>query len=96
MLSDKDLYQKHDTMRELKRQTYEKVLNQCLRSIKVASNKGDLICVFSIPYYVLGAGYPKIEPENCSVYLIEHIGKMNSNIKITFNKPNLLLIDWRK
>lgn len=96
MLSDADLYQKHDTARELKRLTYEKIFDRCVGTIKSASKNGDLICFFSIPHYVLGAGYPKINPENCSKYLIQKIVALNPNIKATFVKPNILFIDWRK
>lgn len=96
MLSDADLYQRHDTMRELKTETYEKIFRKCVNSIKACAKNGDLICSFPIPVYVLGTGYPRVDPVNCSVYLKERLLKENSNLKISFVSPNILFVDWRR
>lgn len=83
-------------MRGLKTETYEKIFRKCVNSIKACARKGDLVCSFPIPVYVLGAGYPRIDPANCAVYLKERLLKENDKLKISFVQPNILFIDWRK
>ena len=96
MLSNNDLYRKHEMMVDLKTKTYEKVLSLCVGTIKMASNNGELICMYQIPTYVLGTGYPKIEARSCATYVMHKLTKANENLKTKFVEPNVLVIDWRR
>lgn len=91
-----DLYKKHDQLAKLKKETYKKIYNRCKNTVLLASNAGELICLFEIPNFLFGSSYPFVNVESCADYVINKLSKANKNIKITFIEPNLLFIDWRK
>ncbi len=96
MLQNTDLYKKHDQIIALKRETYEKLYKRCCASIKLASDTGELMCVFEIPEILFGSSYPIINIKSCANYLINKLNVSNINIKTTFIEPNILFIDWRR
>ncbi|AAV50713.1 hypothetical protein [Acanthamoeba castellanii mimivirus] len=96
VLNDDDLYKKHDQLVNLKRQTYEKIFNRCVNTIKLSSDAGELICLFQIPNFLFGTGYPIVNIKYCANYIINKLSEMNENIETTFIDPNILFIDWRK
>lgn len=95
-LNNNDLYRKHDTLKKLKEETYQKLLRRCINSIKLASNNGELICLFEIPEIVFGSSYPMINIESCAGYIMNKIEKENKNIKTEFIEPNIIFIDRRR
>lgn len=95
-LSDKNLYQKQKQLSELKRETYEKLFNRCKNTIKRTADAGELLCVFEIPSFMFGSGYPIINVESCANYIMEKLTMANPNIRSQFISPNIIFIDWRK
>ncbi|BCS83094.1 hypothetical protein QLL95_gp1029 [Cotonvirus japonicus] len=95
-LKNDDLYRKHDQLINLKKQTYEKLYNRCVNIIKLTSSAGELLCIFEIPSFMFGTSFPIINVEYCANYIINKLTQSNENIKVTFIKPNILFIDWRK
>jgi len=95
-LDNDDLYKKHDQLIELKRETYEKLYNRCKNTIKLTSDAGELICLFIIPKFVFGSGYPIINVESCYNYINNKLKRANRHIKTTFIEPNIIFIDWRR
>ncbi len=95
-LGNNNLYKKHDQLIELKRQTYEKIYTRCKNRIKLASDAGELLCVFEIPNFMFGSSYPIINVKYCANYIINKLYNANNNIKTTFIEPNIIFIDWRR
>lgn len=95
-IHNNDLYKKHDQLVALKRETYEKLYVRCKNIIKLASDAGELICVFEIPTFLFGSGYPIINVKSCANYIMNKLTKANINIKTTFVEPNIIFIDWRR
>jgi hypothetical protein len=95
-INNNELYKKHDQLIELKRQTYEKIYNRCKNIIKLTSDAGELVCIFEIPNFLFGSGYPIINIKYCANYIINKLSKANKNIKSTFVEPNIIFIDWRR
>lgn len=95
-LKTSDLYRRHDQLIELKRRTYEKIYEKCIKQIKLISNTGGLFCVYEIPAFIFGSEYPVINIPCCSNYIINKLNKYNPSIATTFIEPNFILIDWRK
>lgn len=91
-----DLYRKHDQMVALKKQTYDKLFNRCINTIKNASNAGELICFYEIPTYLFGEPYPEINVEACAHYIIHKLAYTNNNIKATLIVDHILFLDWRR
>ena len=95
-LENFNLYKKHDDMIKLKRDTYEKLYNRCKNRVILASKAGELICLFEIPNFMFGSGYPIINIESCANYIMDKLTRENSNIRTTFIEPNGIFIDWRR
>lgn len=96
MLSDDDLYRNHHNLVELKKQTYDKLFERCVQSVKLASKIGELMCVYKVPSFVFGAPYPTINIEYCSKYIIKKLLRTNKHIKANFIEPDIIFIDWRR
>jgi hypothetical protein len=94
-LSNDDLYQKHNQLIKLKKDAYDKLYNRCKNSIKLTSKTGQLYCFFEIPVVVFGIGYRITNIRGCADYIISKITSENSNIKCTFEEPNIIFFDWR-
>ncbi|AGF85385.1 hypothetical protein QJ854_gp397 [Moumouvirus goulette] len=95
-LKDEDLYKKHDDLINLKTQTYEKLYQRCNNNIKLTSNAGELMCLFEIPSFLFGCGYPIINVKCCAKYIMNKLTEANRNIRVNFIEPNILFIDWRR
>jgi len=91
-----DLYKKHDQLISLKRQTYEKLYTRCKNRIKLTSDAGELVCLFEVPNFMFGSGYPIINISACANYIINKLTLANQHIKAIFIEPNLIFIDWRR
>lgn len=95
-INNDDLYKKHDTLIQLKRETYEKLYNRCKNRIKLTSAAGELICFFEIPPFLFGSSYPLINVQSCANYIMNKLTNANKHIKTTFIEPNIIFIDWRR
>jgi hypothetical protein len=95
-LKSSDLYDKHDKLIQLKRNTYDQLYKRCVNIIKLTSKTGELMCIFEIPNFLFGSEYPIINIPLCADYIINKLTISNSNIRASFIKPNLILIDWRR
>ena len=95
-LNNNDLYKKHDQLVQLKKETYEKIYNRCVNTIKLTSNAGELVCLFQIPEVVFGLSYPKINIVSCANYIMNKLTKANKHVKTNFYEPNIIFIDWRR
>lgn len=95
-LKSSDLYKKHDQLIELKKITYEKLYNRCKNSIKLTAATGELLCIFEIPNFMFGSGYPIINIESCAKYIMSKLVESNKHIKTSFIEPNYIFIDWRR
>lgn len=95
-LKNSDLYQKHEEMIKLKKNTYDKLYNRCKNTIMLASHAGELFCIFEVPNFMFGSTYPIIDINSCANYIMNRLSKANTNIKTLFIEPNIILIDWRR
>lgn len=95
-LKTSDLYKKHDRLVQLKRETYDRLYRRCVNEIKLTADAGELICLFEIPQFLFGSGYPIINVASCADYIMTKLTNSNEHIRTYFIKPNIILIDWRK
>lgn len=95
-LKTADLYRKHDQLINLKRKTYHKLYERCLNTIKLTGMRGDLICIYEIPSFMFGEGFPIINIESCANYIMNTLAKTHHSLRTTFFSPNIIFIDWRR
>ena len=95
-LKNSDLYKKHDQLSSLKKETYDKIYLSCINLIKKTADTGELICLFDIPKFLFGTGYPIINVPACAEYIMKKLSNANDNIKIEYVAPSFLIIDWTK
>ena len=95
-INNSDLYKKHDQLIQLKKESYDKLYKRCQARIKLASDAGELICLFKIPNFLFGSSYPIINIRSCANYLMNKLSRANKNIKTIFIEPNIIFIDWRR
>lgn len=95
-IDNSDLYSNYDKVTELKLNTYKKLLAKCENTIKYSAKLGELMCIFTIPNFLVGADYPIINILPCAQYIIHNITEANAHIKAEFIEPNLIFIDWRR
>ena len=95
-LSNRQLYKKHDELKSLKIETYDKLKNRCVNLIAQSANMGEFMCIFEIPNYLFGSSFPMVDVATCAKYIMNKIIAENNNIKPTFCEPNFIIFDWRK
>lgn len=95
-LSNKTLYHKHDMLKRLKVETYDKIYSKCKRQIILTSNTGQLSCFFRVPSFLLGSAFPSINVKICADYVMDKLAKDNPNIVTKFYDPDIIYIDWEK
>lgn len=93
-LTDEDLYNSHYTIKSMKKETYDKLYNQCITKIKLVSKKGLLYCTFKIPKLTFSSYYPKVSIPHATEYISLKLVESNENIKVTFLEPDVLFIQW--
>lgn len=70
---------------------YNQILDQIYTKIKAASKiPGNTWILYTVPPFVLGL--PKIDLEDCIVYLVFQLRQASYEVKYTY--PNLLFISW--
>lgn len=95
-LNNDDLYKKHDQLIQLKRESYEQLYKRCVNKIKMASNVGELMCLFEIPPFMFGSSFPIINVKYCANFIMNKLTTVNKYIKTFFIEPNYIFVDWRR
>jgi hypothetical protein len=92
VLDPSELYQKRKSKDIARLKTYNKILEQIFHRIRVISRLPNYQCylLYTIPPFILGL--PKIDIEDCVVYLIYQLRNTGYEVRYTF--PNLLYISW--
>jgi len=91
-LDPSQLYDKRRTKDIYRLKTYNKILDQIYHRISVTSKlpQSPFYIIFTVPPFILGL--PKIDLEDCIVYLVHQLRHARYNVQYTY--PNLLYISW--
>jgi len=91
-LDPSQLYDKRRTKDIYRLKTYNKILDQIYHRILVSSKLPNSPCyiMYNVPQFILGL--PKVDMEDCVVYLIHQL--RHSKYEVRFTYPNLLYISW--
>ena len=86
------LYDKRRTKDIYRLKTYNKILDQIYHRILVTSKLPNSPCyiMYNVPPFILGL--PKIDLEDCVVYLVHQLRHSKYDVRFTY--PNLLYIAW--
>lgn len=92
LLNPSELYDKRRAKDSGRLRAYNKILEQIYHRIRAISRlpQGNAYLLYQIPPFVLGL--PKMDLEDCSVYLIFQLRHAGYEVRFTF--PNLLYISW--
>lgn len=92
VLDPSELYQKRKSKDAARLRTYNKILEQIFHRIRIISRLPNSQCylLYTIPPFIIGL--PKIDIEDCVVYLIYQLRNTGYDVRYTF--PNLLYISW--
>lgn len=92
LLNPSELYDKRRAKDNGRLRAYNKILEQIYHRIRSISRlpQGSSYLLYQIPPFVLGL--PKLDIEDCSVYLIFQLRHAGYEVRFTF--PNLLHISW--
>jgi hypothetical protein len=87
-----ELYRKRESRDSARLRAYNKILETIHHRIRVMSQlpNAQTNILFTIPPFILGL--PRIDLEDCVVYLVYQLRMTGFQIRYTF--PNLLYIDW--
>jgi hypothetical protein len=87
-----ELYRKRETRDSARLRAYNKILETIHHRIRTMSQLPHSPCnlLYTIPPFILGL--PKIDLEDCVVYLVYQLRMTGLVVRYTF--PNLLYIDW--
>lgn len=91
-LPPSELYDKRRSKDASRLRAYNKILEQIYNRIRVTSKLPNSQCylLYTVPPFILGL--PKIDLEDCMVYLIYQLRHAGYDIRYTF--PNMLYISW--
>ena len=91
-LDPSQLYDKRKTKDMYRLKTYNKILEQIYQRVLTNSRLPQSPCyiLFTIPSFILGL--PKIDLEDCVVYLVHQLRHAKYMVHYTY--PNLLRISW--
>jgi len=91
-LPPSELYDKRRSKDASRLRAYNKILEQIYNRIRVTSKLPNSQCylLYTVPPFILGL--PKIDIEDCMVYLIYQLRHAGYDIRYTF--PNMLYISW--
>ncbi len=92
LLAPTELYDKRRAKDNGRLRAYNKILEQIYHRIRVISRlpQSQSYILYQIPPFILGL--PKLDMEDCSVYLIFQLRHAGYDVRFTF--PNLLYISW--
>ncbi len=91
-LDPSELYNKRKSKDSARLRAYNKILEQIYNRIRVISRLPNSQCylLYTVPPFILGL--PKIDMEDCVVYLIYQLRHSGYEVRYTF--PNLIYISW--
>jgi hypothetical protein len=91
-LDPSHLYDKRRTKDIYRLKTYNKILEQIYHRVLVTSKLPNSPCyiMYTVPPFILGL--PKIDLEDCVIYLLHQLRHSKYEVRYTF--PNLLYISW--
>jgi hypothetical protein len=91
-LDPSELYDKRRSKDASRLRAYNKILEQIYNRIRVGSKLPNSQCylLYTVPPFILGL--PKIDLEDCVVYLIYQLRHAGYEVRYTF--PNMLYISW--
>ena len=91
-LNPSELYDRRKSKDASRLRTYNKILEQIYNRIRVISRLPNSQCylLYTVPPFILGL--PKIDLEDCIVYLIYQL--RHSAYDIRYTSPNMLYISW--
>jgi hypothetical protein len=92
LLSPSELYDKRRTKDAARLRAYNKILDQIYNRIRVISKLPNSQCflLYTVPPFILGL--PKIDLEDCVVYLIYQLRHAGYDVRYT--PPNMIYISW--
>jgi hypothetical protein len=92
MMQVGDLYNKRQSRDKARLKAYNQMLETIYHRVKVTSQlpTGQTYLLYNIPPFILGL--PRIDLEDCVVYLVYQLRASGFEIKYTY--PNLLYISW--
>jgi hypothetical protein len=92
LLNPSDLYDKRKIKDAGRLRAYNKILEQIYNRIRTISKLPNSQCflLYTVPPFILGL--PKIDLEDCVVYLIYQLRHAGYNIR--YSPPNMIYISW--
>jgi hypothetical protein len=92
-LDPTELYDRRHSKDTARLKAYNKILEQIHIKIRVASKLPNSRCyiLYTVPPFIFGL--PKIDLEDCIVYLVHQLRQSKYEVKYTY--PNLLFISWQ-
>ena len=91
-LNPTELYDKRRTKDAGRLRAYNKILEQIYNRVRTISKLPNSQCyvLYTVPPFILGL--PKLDIEDCVVYLIYQL--RNANYEVRYSSPNMLYISW--
>ena len=91
-LDPSELYDKRKSKDAARLRAYNKILEQIYNRIRALSRLPNSQCylLYTVPPFILGL--PKIDLEDCIVYLIYQL--RHANYEIRYTPPNMIYISW--
>lgn len=71
---------------------YKKVLEKCIKKIKLVAEKAETNLLYTIPNIVIGI--PLYDKEECAQYLVKILKAQG--FMVVFMKPNIIFISWEE
>jgi hypothetical protein len=92
LLNPTDLYDKRKTKDAGRLRAYNKILEQIYNRIRTISKLPNAQCflLYTVPPFILGL--PKLDLEDCVVYLIYQL--RHAGYEIRYSPPNMIYISW--
>lgn len=92
-LNPADLYNKRRSKDAARLRAYNKILEQIYHRIRTISKLQHSPCslLYTIPPFILGL--PRIDMEDCVVYLIHQL--RHANYEVRYTPPNMVYISWQ-
>ena len=90
-ISINDMQNLYDKKQNKKKDTYNKILERVIRTMKENAIIGETKCVYQIPEIIFGM--PVINKEECITYINNILKEKGFNC--FFIKPNYILIMWK-
>lgn len=91
-LKPSELFERRRQRDGAKLKSYNKILEQIYTRIRSSSREGgEPWIIYTVPPFILGL--PKIELEDCIVYLVYILRQQGYDVRYTY--PNMLYISWK-